>query len=439
MLAGVKQASIINIIGTVGKLVPLLLFSIILLFAFHWDKFTFDFWGKMAIDGHTLGGLGAQIKSTMLVTLWAFIGIEGAVVLSGRAKSQGDVGKATIMGFLGGLIVFIMLSVLPFGVMSQQEIASVANPSTAGVLEKVVGPWGAWLMNIGLLISVLASWLAWTIITAEMPFACANDGTFPKFFAKSNASGSPSTSLWITSALMQMAMLMVFFSNNAWNTMLSITGVMVLPAYLSSTAYLFKISEERKLKSVVPGLSVSASMAAASGCIGAVYALWLIYAAGLEYLLASVIFLTIGIPFYIWARKENGEKAFNKAELIGAAALAAVGGRARSCICRRNIRHGSRENQPRRDAIDPDASRHTANKALPDNKTPRTLGADKRARRRRFRKCRSKPESKLKKARTCKKAQPCGCAFFLFFAGICPRDWSFFDIYGNESARLVFF
>lgn len=86
-------------------------------------------------------GLGAQIKSTMLVTLWAFIGIEGAVVLSGRAKSQGDVGKATIMGFLGGLIVFIMLSVLPFGVMSQHEIASVANPSTAGVLEKVVGPW----------------------------------------------------------------------------------------------------------------------------------------------------------------------------------------------------------------------------------------------------------------------------------------------------------
>ena len=97
VLAGVKQASIINIIGTVGKLVPLLLFSIILIFAFHWDKFTFDFWGKMAIDGHTLGGLGAQIKSTMLVTLWAFIGIEGAVVLSGRAKSQGDVGKATIM------------------------------------------------------------------------------------------------------------------------------------------------------------------------------------------------------------------------------------------------------------------------------------------------------------------------------------------------------
>lgn len=324
VLAGVKQASIINIIGTVGKLVPLFIFAIILIFAFSWDKFTFDFWGHTPIDGKTLGGIGPQIKSTMLVTLWAFIGIEGAVVLSARAKTQGDVGKATIMGFLGGLSVFILLSILPFGIMNQQELAAIPNPSTAGVLEHVVGVWGAWLMNIGLLISVMASWLAWTIITAEMPYACAQDGTFPKFFAKANANGSPSVSLWITSALMQFAMLLVFFSNNAWNTMLSITGVMVLPAYLSSTAYLFKISEEKKLKSIVPNLPIKTCIAATSGGVGAIYAIWLIYAAGLDYLLASIVILAIGIPFYIWACAENGKKAFNGKELIGASVLVII-------------------------------------------------------------------------------------------------------------------
>lgn len=324
VLAGVRQASIINIVGTVGKLVPLLVFAIVLVFAFHWDKFTFDFWGDVPVDGHVLGGLGSQIKSTMLVTLWAFIGIEGAVVLSGRAKSQGDVGKATIMGFVGGLIVFILLSVLPFGVMSQSEIAGIANPSTAGVLEKIVGPWGAWLMNIGLLISVLASWLAWTIITAEMPFACAKDGTFPKFFAKSNSNGSPSASLWTTSALMQLAMLLVFFSNNAWNTMLSITGVMVLPAYLSSTMYLFKISEQQKLRSVVPGLQIGAGAARPERGRGRAVRAVAHLRRGVEYLLASVILLTAGIPFYIWARSENGKKAFAPKELLGALALAAV-------------------------------------------------------------------------------------------------------------------
>lgn len=324
VLSGVRQASIINFIGTIGKLVPIFIFAIVLIFAFHWDKFTFDFWGKTPINGHVLGGLGAQIKSTMLVTLWAFIGIEGAVVLSGRAKTQGDVGKATIMGFVGGLVVFMLLSILPFGVMNQEEIASIANPSTAGVLERIVGEWGAWLMNTGLLISVLASWLAWTIITAEMPYACARDGTFPKFFAKSNAKGSPSAALWTTSILMQIAMLLVFFSNNAWNTMLSITGVMVLPAYLASTAYLFKISDERKLGSVVPQMSAMHKIALLSGGVGAIYALWLIYAAGLEYLLASVILLTLGIPVYVWACEENGRKAFGRNEMVGALILIVV-------------------------------------------------------------------------------------------------------------------
>ncbi|MFR0876403.1 MAG: amino acid permease, partial [Bilophila wadsworthia] len=157
--------------------------------------------------------------------------IEGAVVLSDRAQSQDDVGKATIMGFVGCLIVYVLLSVLPFGFMTQQELAAVPTPSTAGVLERAVGTWGSWIMNIGLIIAVLASWLAWTLITAEMPFAAAKNGTFPRQFSRENANGAPSVSLWVTSALMQLALLLVYFSNNAWNMMLSITAVMVLPAY----------------------------------------------------------------------------------------------------------------------------------------------------------------------------------------------------------------
>ena len=156
VLRGVQQATILNIIGTIGKLVPLLAFCVIMLFAFHADKFDFNFLGKMAENGHTLGSLPAQLKSTMLVTLWSFIGIEGAVVLSNRAKNQAAVSKATLLGFLGCLVIYIGLSVLPFGFLTQAEIAGVANPSTAGVLEKVVGPWGAVFMNCGLLIAVLS-------------------------------------------------------------------------------------------------------------------------------------------------------------------------------------------------------------------------------------------------------------------------------------------
>lgn len=319
VLRGMKQASAVNLIATVCKILPLVLFIIVMIAVFNFDKFTFDFWGHAA--GHDLGSLGGQIKSTMLVTLWAFIGIEGAVVLSGRAKSQRDVGRATILGFAGGLVVFVLLSILPFGFMTQTELAGVANPSTAGVLEEAVGAWGSWVMNLGLIVAILASWLAWTMITAEMPFAAARDGAFPKAFAAENKNGSPSVSLWVTSSLMQVAMLLVYFSNDAWNTMLSITGVMVLPPYLASTAYLWKLAESGKLDG---GAVAGKTYALVSGICGSAFALWLIYAAGLEYLLASVVLLAFGIPVFIWTRREHNLPVFSPVERCAAILVAAV-------------------------------------------------------------------------------------------------------------------
>lgn len=324
VLRGVKQAAVLNIIGTIGKLVPLLLFILILLFSFHMDKFDFNFWGHMEEGGKTLGSLPEQLKSTMLVTLWAFIGIEGAVVLSARAKSQAAVSKATFLGFLGCLVIYIGLSVLPFGFLTQEEIAAVANPSTAGVLEKIVGPWGAWVMNIGLLIAVLSSWLAWTMIAAEIPAAAAENGTFPKQFAIQNKNGAPSVSLWVTSIIMQLAIFMVYFSNNAWNTMLSITGVMVLPAYIASTAYLWKMTEDGEFSKIS---STGRAAALFTSVMGTLYGCWLVYAAGLKYLFLAVIFLAFGIPVFVWARRQqkDGKALFSAGEKAVAALLVLFG------------------------------------------------------------------------------------------------------------------
>lgn len=302
VLRGTHQAAVINTIGTIGKIIPLFVFVIVILFCCHLDQFSFDFLGNVAVDGKTLGGMGGQVKSTMLVTLWAFIGIEGAVVLSGKAKSAKEVGSATILGYLGCLAIYVLLSVLPFGFMTQAELAVVPNPSTAGVLERAVGPWGAWLMNIGLLIAVLTSWLSWTMITAEMPFAAAKNGTFPKMFTVENEHGSPSVSLWITSGAMQLGMLLVYFSNNAWNTMLTITGVMVLPAYVMSMCYLWKICID---KAYPEKAATGRTTALVNSIIAVIFGLWLIYAAGLTYLLLACIIVACGIPVYIWARKQH--------------------------------------------------------------------------------------------------------------------------------------
>lgn len=333
VLRGIQQATIVNLIGTVAKIVPLLFFIVITLIFFNSDKFSFDFWGERE---PALGNLTEQIKGTMLVTLWAFIGIEGAVVMSKHARNPKAVGKATLLGFSGCLLIYILLSVLPYGLMTQEQLSKLPNPSTAAVLEAVIGKWGAWIMNIGLLISVLTSWLAWTMVTAQIPQAAAENGTFPKEFAKENAAQAPSVSLYVTSAIMQLFMLMVYFSGNAWNTMLSITSVMVLPAYFASAMYLWKLCEDHEYP---VNFYIKRSGALLSAVIGSLYALWLIYAAGLNYLLMALIFMAVGIPVFIHARHQSApnEAVFTAGERFAAgiliiAALFAIYAMARGVI-----------------------------------------------------------------------------------------------------------
>ena len=304
VLRGVKQAAFVNVIGTVCKILPILLFIIVMIFCFRWKMFSTDMLGNetdKALQLKPLGSMLGQIKSTMLVTLWAFIGIEGAVVVSGKAKSQKDVGKATVMGFLVCLCIYVLLSILPFGRMDQASLAGLSNPSTAPILASVVGHWGGWVMNLGVIIALLTSWLAFTIMIAQIPYAAALDGTFPKVFRRENANETPDISLIVTSGVMQLAMILVYFAHNAWNTMLSVTAVMILPPYLACTAFLWKMC----LKGEYPeNLPVKKEFALFCGAAGTVYAIWMIYAAGLNYLFMAFVFMAAGIPFYMKAHKE---------------------------------------------------------------------------------------------------------------------------------------
>ena len=98
--------------------------------------------------------------------------------------------------------------------------------------------------------------------------------------------------------------------------MLSITGVRVLPAYLFSCLYLWKICEDEQVH------GVSRWSARLTGVLGSIYAVWLIYAAGLNYMLMAVIFIAAGLPVYLWAKSNKAQMSF--AEKVLASTLVAV-------------------------------------------------------------------------------------------------------------------
>lgn len=317
VLNGIKQAAFVNIVTTIAKLVPLMLFILIAIVAFNWDRFTFD-WGRGAgAEGAGLGSVLDQVKSTMLVTLWVFIGIEGASVYSARAARRSDVGRATVIGFLGALGIYVLVSLLSTGILSQPELAGLKVPSMAGVLEPLVGRWGASLVNLGLMISVGGAFLSWTLLCAEIPFTCGRDGTFPKWFATENANGSPVNALWATNILIQVFLILTFFSKSAYQFFYFIASVAILPPYVFSGAYALKLA--------LTGETYSPDDRARRrdmlvGLIATLYGLWLVYAAGLNYLLMCAVLFAPGILVYARARREHGEPAF-----VGMEALIAIG------------------------------------------------------------------------------------------------------------------
>lgn len=323
VMTGVQSAAVLNNIGTIAKFVPITVFILVVgYFAFRTDLFTSDFWGDITnrpLQDKPLGSLLDQVKSTMLVTLWMYIGIESAVVMSDKADAA-TVSRATLLGYIVVTALFVLVSVVPFGVLSQGEMAQIAPPSTAAILGKLVGLWAEVFINVGMIIALLSSWLVWTLLVAQLPWACAKDGTFPKLFAKTNKAGIASVSLWVSTLIMQAAMILVYFSSNAWNVMLSITGVVVLPAYVGSAAFLWKVMWTGQYPDTA---RISKTMALTVSILATLYGFWLVFAAGLQFMLAGAVIYALGLPVFIWARREGApnEPAFNKIELGVAAVL----------------------------------------------------------------------------------------------------------------------
>ena len=107
ILRGVQQAAVINNIVTVAKIVPILVFILIMFFAFKPDLFRANLWGG---EGMPRDSLFEQVRATMLVTVFVFLGIEGASVYSRFAKKRADVGTATIIGFLGVTALMVLVT-----------------------------------------------------------------------------------------------------------------------------------------------------------------------------------------------------------------------------------------------------------------------------------------------------------------------------------------
>jgi len=317
---GVRDAAVINRIVTVFKIIPILVFIVVLFVNFDAGVFS-DNW--TATGYGDLGDLNEQVRNTMLITTFVFIGIEGASVYSRYAKRREDVGKATVMGFLSVLSIFALVTLSSYSVVPQPELADTRQPSMVGVFESVVGDWGEVFISVAVIVSVLGAYLAWTLMAAEVMYIPARQDDFPEFLGQENAAGTPITALVVTSLAVQGLLALTLFVNDALNFMLDLSTSLALLPYLLAAAYALKLGlTGEAYEGVASGVRRKETVVAG---VATAYTLFLFDAAGMKFVLLMTVILAPASLLYVKARSERGRRLFSPTE-IGLFVLIAAGG-----------------------------------------------------------------------------------------------------------------
>jgi len=316
---GIRQAAVLNRIVTVAKLVPIVVFLVLVGVAFDAGVFADNFWGG---GDQTLGSVFDQVTDTMLVTTFVFLGIEGASVYSRLARRREDVGRATLLGFGSTLALFASVTLVSYGVLPQRDLAKAEQPAMGAVLESVVGDWGATLISVGVVVSVLGAYLAWTLLNAEVMFMPARTDLMPRVLARQNRNGVPIAALVTTNLSVQLFLLLVLVVDDALDFMLRLDTALSLVPYLLAAAYSVKLAITGETYLATDQRERRKQLAV--GVLAVAYSLFLLYAAGPEYLLLGCLIYAPGTALYVVARREHGSRVFRPAEAAGCVVLCAM-------------------------------------------------------------------------------------------------------------------
>jgi len=308
ILKGVNQAVSINAVVVAAKLLPVMALLVAIVFAKAFDPQVF----MQNFTGEGSGmSLFEQVKSTTFITVWIFIGVEGAVVISARAKTTKIAGRAAAISFLCMLAIYMMISILSMGVLPTEELAQLPTPSVAGVLEAVVGPWGATLVNVAVIVSICGALFTYTILCVESASAPAMEGCFPTFFTKVNKNNAPINATIISTLVIQIFMIIIVFNDATYQVCYALSTSMIMIPYFISALYAFKSCCKGELTGIYDNGGQKA-LTWIFAIIASVYGFWMLYSTGASAILTCSVLYGPGILLYIKAQKDYGRKVLPK-------------------------------------------------------------------------------------------------------------------------------
>lgn len=315
---GVRTATFVNTIVTLAKILPILFFIAVAVALFQSSVFDQGLWGPGALGtvvdntkgifANVFGSAEAgsllfnQVKDGMLYTAWVFVGVESASLYSARAKNMQTVARATVLGFVITMVLYMAVSLLSLGLIPQAELAAMPSPSMREIMLRVLGPGAALVINLGVIISVAGAFLAWTLLAAESLYltAMGSEDTGPRMFGKTNAQGAPTVALWWTNIVVSIILVCAYFFGKGYNELILLATSMYLIPYLFSAVYGVAVARSGEGAGSAQDMRFLVITVLAS-----LYSAWLIYAGGLQFLLLSMILYAPGILLFFYRRHED--------------------------------------------------------------------------------------------------------------------------------------
>jgi APA family basic amino acid/polyamine antiporter len=296
-IAGARQTGLAQVLTTVLKFVPLAVIGIVGLFYVEGGNFT-PFTIHAGFDWH--------VNAAATLALWAFIGLESATVPAEEVKDpERTIPRATVLGTLATTLLYLVALVAVVGVLSQAALAGSSAPF-ADAANAIWGgtflglSWGKWIALVAMA-ATLGALNGWIMLTARVSLAAADDGLFPRRFARVHGERrTPVFGLVVSSVLVTA---LVLYNWNA-DFASRFTDVVLLATWMTLIAYAYAAAaevvlffRERKLFSWVK-LGRDTVVAA----LAFTYSAWAIWGSGEEWLAKGFMLLLFGIPVYVWMK-----------------------------------------------------------------------------------------------------------------------------------------
>ena len=296
---GSKTSGTIQTVSTVCKLIPLVL---IIVFGFIKGSGDNPVMSPLVAEGISPMGIIGQL---LVAILFAYDGWINVGAIAGEMKNPGkDLPKAIIGGLSIVMAINVVINLAYLWVLPASELAQYASPASI-VAEKIFGPVGGKLINVGILVSVFGCLNGYLLTGPRIPYTLANQKLLPATFGKLNKNGVPAN------ATLFMVVLSVIYALSGQFNLLSDLSMFAIWAFYTLTFIgvikLRKTQPDLKRPYKVPFYPVIPIISICSGLFVVIDQLFLAGMKSSMISLGGVIITLIGLPVYAIMTKKNSE------------------------------------------------------------------------------------------------------------------------------------